>query len=122
MYLISNGDLKGFSEEEVAIIANIARYHRKSMPKKSHAPFMALSAQAKRVVKIGASLLRLADGLDRSHASAISRASCRVGDKGVKCVLTARSDAELEIWGARRKMDCFEDVFKRKIRFELAKR
>jgi hypothetical protein len=47
---------------------------------------------------------------------------CRIEDKSVRCILAARSDAELEIWGARRKMKWFEKVFKTDISFELAKR
>ncbi|HVT87995.1 MAG TPA: Ppx/GppA phosphatase family protein [Tepidisphaeraceae bacterium] len=122
MYLICNGDLKNFTDEEIAIIANIARYHRKAEPKKSHDSYANLSSWARRVVDVGASLLRLSDGLDRSHVGAITKVSCRTRQHRVKCLLTARSDAELEIWGAKRKMDLFERVFGRKIRFELAKR
>jgi exopolyphosphatase/guanosine-5'-triphosphate,3'-diphosphate pyrophosphatase len=122
MYLIANGNLKDFSEEEVQIIANIARYHRKSPPKKSHSTYAALASQARNIVDVGASLLRLADGLDRSHAGVIRSVQCRLDDKKIKCLLEARGDAELEIWGARRKMDCFEQVFERRISFEVVKR
>ena len=71
---------------------------------------------------VGAALLRLADGLDRSHCSVIQDLRCRFDGKKLRCILSARSDAELEIWGARRKMDWFESVFGRPIVFELAKR
>lgn len=122
MYLIANGDLKEFAPEEIQIVAQIARYHRKSPPKKSHEQYVSLSAWGRRVVDVGAALLRLADGLDRSHVSAITKLSCRIRERQVKCVLTAKSDAELEIWGARRKMKLFEKVFGRRISFEIAKR
>ena len=115
--------MKDFSEEEVRVIANIARYHRKSPPKKSHPAYVALPSRLQNIVDVGASLLRLADGLDRSHASVIRNLQCKLDDgKKIKCILDARGDAELEIWGARRKMDCFEQVFGRKITFEVAKR
>jgi exopolyphosphatase/guanosine-5'-triphosphate,3'-diphosphate pyrophosphatase len=120
-YLIANGDLKEFSPEEVRIIANIARYHRKSAPKKSHKPYSELSNHSKRVVDVGASLLRIADGLDRSHASVIQSLSCKISDRKLKCKLVARSDAEFEIWGARRKLEMFGDVFGREMAIELAK-
>jgi exopolyphosphatase/guanosine-5'-triphosphate,3'-diphosphate pyrophosphatase len=122
MYLILNGDLKNFSDDEVKVIANIARYHRKASPQQKHENYTALPSRLRRVVDVGAALLRLADGLDRSHCSVIHDVRCRIGKKKVKCVLSAKSDAELEIWGARRKMEWFEDVFKRPIAFELAKR
>ncbi|HEY7086969.1 MAG TPA: Ppx/GppA phosphatase family protein [Tepidisphaeraceae bacterium] len=122
MYLIANGDLKSFTDEEIQIIANIARYHRKAEPKKSHEGYVQLSSSARRIVDVGAAFLRLADGLDRSHVSAITKLSCRIKDRNVKCTLSAKSDAELEIWGARRKMGLFEKVFGRKITFALSKR
>ena len=81
-----------------------------------------VSAAVSFIVDVGAALLRLADGLDRSHASVIRDLRCRNGKKRIKCALQARADAELEIWGARRKMDWFDKVFGRKIDFVLAKR
>jgi len=119
MYLITHGGLKDFKKEEINIIANIARYHRKGPPRKKHPLYAELSARAKAVVDVGAAVLRIADGLDRSHASVIKALHCRTDDKKTKCTLEARTDAELEIWGAMRKKDWFEDVFGRKIEFAL---
>lgn len=122
MYLIANGDLRNFTEEEVQVIANIARYHRKRPPTKDHDGYAGLSARARRVVDIGAALLRIADGLDRSHASSIRGLECSTTDRKVLCTLGTRSDAQLEIWGARRKREWFERVFGRKIEFRLSRR
>jgi len=121
MYLIANGDLKEFSPEEVQIIANIARYHRKAMPKKSHKAYAELSSHSRRIVDVGAAMLRIADGLDRSHASVIQSLNCKLGDKKLKCKVEARSDAEFEIWGARRKMEMFNTVFGQEMTIGLAK-
>jgi len=122
MYLILHGNLKNFSDDEVKVVANIARYHRKATPKAKHDAYAELPSRLRRVVDVGAALLRLSDGLDRSHSSVIQDLRCKIEDKKVKCTLTARSDAELEIWGARRKRDWFEEVFGRSITFELAKK
>jgi len=122
MYLILHGDLKNFSDDEVKVVANIARYHRKATPHRKHDAYATLPARLRRVVDVGAALLRLSDGLDRSHSSVIQDLHCKIENKKVKCTLNARSDAELEIWGARRKRDWFEEVFGRPISFELAKR
>ena len=122
MYLILNGKLKNFTDEEVRIVATIARYHRKSLPKRKHAFYQALPLRARRVVDVGASLLRVADGLDRSHASVVKDLRCRATADGVKCVLSTRADAELEVWGARRKAEFFTRTFGgRSITFEFAK-
>ncbi len=122
MYLILNGDLKNFSDDEIKVVANIARYHRKATPKDSHDAYASLSSRMRRIVDVGAALLRLSDGLDRSHSSVIQDLRCKIENRKVKCVLTAKSDAELEIWGARRKRDWFEEVFGRSISFELARK
>ena len=122
MYLILHGDLKNFSDDEVKVIANIARYHRKATPKKKHDTYSSLPARMRRIVDVGAALLRLSDGLDRSHSSVIQDLRCKIDDKKVRCTLNARSDAELEIWGARRKRDWFEEVFGRSISFDQVKK
>jgi exopolyphosphatase / guanosine-5'-triphosphate,3'-diphosphate pyrophosphatase len=121
MYLIRHGDLKNFAPEEIEIIAHIARYHRKSAPKQKHESFAALSPRARKIVCTGAALLRLGDGLDRSHANVVRDLRCRVDGKEVKCTVKTRWDAQLEIWGARRKRQLFEKVFKRPIVFEIAR-
>jgi exopolyphosphatase/guanosine-5'-triphosphate,3'-diphosphate pyrophosphatase len=122
MYLILHGDLKGFDEEEVRIIANIARYHRKSPPESSHEAYARLPAKAKRIVRVGAALLRVADGLDRSHNGVVSGVRTRVGGGEVKVLLETRGDPALEIWAAKRKRELFEDVFDRTVSFKPAGR
>ncbi len=121
LYLILHGNLKGFDEEEVRIIANVARYHRKSPPDPSHEAFETLPPKAKRIVRVGAALLRIADGLDRSHNGVVSSLRCRVSAEGIKVSLETRGDPALEIWGAKRKRDYFEELFKRSISFRPGK-
>ena len=117
MYLIVHGALKGFTDNEIQVIAHIVRYHRKSKPKTNHESFAALSSKDKKIVRVGAALLRISDGLDRSHCSVVSNIWCNVHSKKVDITIRARGDAELEIWGARRKMDLFAEVFGRSISF-----
>jgi exopolyphosphatase/guanosine-5'-triphosphate,3'-diphosphate pyrophosphatase len=121
MYLILHGDLKGFDGEEIRIIANIARYHRKSPPASDHEQFTSLPPKAKRIVRVGAAMLRIADGLDRSHNTVVSTVRCRVGGKKVRVNLEIRGDPALEIWAAKRKRDLFEDLFHRSISFKPIK-
>ena len=66
-YVIRNSELTGLTDAEIEIIAQIARYHRKSAPKASHAEFARLSPEDQRLVKTLAGILRVAIGLDRSH-------------------------------------------------------
>jgi exopolyphosphatase/guanosine-5'-triphosphate,3'-diphosphate pyrophosphatase len=122
MYLILHGDLKNFSDDEIKAIADIARYHRKATPKSRHDNYASLPGRLRRVVDVGAALLRLSDGLDRSHSSVVKDVHCKIEGKKVRCILNTRSDAELELWGARRKLEWFEKVFKHSISFELARK
>ncbi len=122
MYLIQHGSLKEFQPEEIAIIALLVRYHRKSKPKLTHDSFAKLSTKARKVVRVGAAILRVADALDRTHCSAVSGIKVRLGTRRAKLTITARGDTEMELWAARRKMDLFAEVFGRTISFDLSKR
>ena len=117
-YLIRHGKLKDFSDEEVLVMANIARYHRKAHPKKSHDLYAKLGGRARDVVDVGAALLRIGDGLDRSHGEVVREVHAKVRPDAITLTLDVRADAELEVWGARRKADLAEEVFGRKIEFE----
>ena len=118
-YLIRHGKLRDFSPEEVLTMANIARYHRKALPKKSHELYAKLAGRSRRVVDVGASLLRIADGLDRSHGEVVRDVSAKVRPGQITLSLDVRGDAELEVWGARRKADLAERTFERKVEFEV---
>ena len=120
-YLIEHGDLKGFTAEEIGVIGHIARYHRKATPKLKHQTFAVLSPPAREVVNVGAALLRIADGLDRSHSNVVRELKCRVGADEIKCIISTRWDAQLEVWGAKRKSKLFNKVFRRDIHFEVVK-
>jgi exopolyphosphatase / guanosine-5'-triphosphate,3'-diphosphate pyrophosphatase len=119
-YLILHGGLdRFFSVNDLSTIACIARYHRKVGPTTRHRLYTSLPAQARRRVDVGAALLRIADGLDRSHVGVVRQIKTRVdGDGGWVVRLTTRSDADAEIWAAKRKSDVFESVFRRPIDFE----
>ena len=118
-YLIEHGRLRAFAENEIAIIAQIARFHRKRAPdKKRHKRFAALGGQDRRIVEVGASLLRIADSLDRSHAAGVQGVRCRIDQGRVTVVVTANADIQLELWAARKKREMFEQVFDKSIDFE----
>lgn len=118
-YLIRHGRLRNFSEEEIEIMACIARYHRKAHPSKNHADYVALPARARKTVDYGAALLRVADGLDRTHAAVIRDVRTSVNKRTITLHLETAADAELEIWGAKRKADWMEELFGRKVEFKV---
>ncbi len=122
MYLIQHGGLKGFTPVEVAVMANVARYHRGPVPRAKHEHYHALPKRAKQVARVGSALLRVADGLDRSHSGVTTGLTCAIGKRAVDVTIKHRGDAELELWGARQKADLFADVFDREATFATAGR
>jgi len=118
-FLVENADLQGFTADEIQTLAQTVRYHRKATPKDSHPGFSSLPAAAKQKVRALAAMLRLADGLDRGYAQLVRGVRCRIGDKSVEVTLSAAAEAELEVWGARRKRDLAEEVFDRKFKFTV---
>jgi exopolyphosphatase/guanosine-5'-triphosphate,3'-diphosphate pyrophosphatase len=116
-YLIRNAELAGFTENEKAIIANVARYHRKSHPKLKHEGFRILSQKDRTTVAKLASLLRIADGLDRSHSTAIDRVRVRLTSRHVYITACCRRkrDTTLEQWGVERNQVLFEETFNMRV-------
>ncbi len=112
-YLIRNSELLGFTENEKEIIANVARYHRKSHPKMRHEGFSKLNADERDIVVKLAAILRIADGLDRTHFSVIKSLRCKRTRSTVHFHLrrSNRAKIELEVWGANRKKELFEKAF-----------
>lgn len=124
-YLIRNSELLGFNENEIELIANVARYHRKSSPKLKHENFVKLSPDVQDKVKKLAGILRLADTLDRSHKSVVSNLAIRLEDKTLVISIWTKNNVEpsLEIWGVNLRKDLFETSFglSVKIVFESSK-
>lgn len=116
LYLISQAELPGFSSTEITIVANIARYHRKGEPAPHHESFASLNAaDQERVVKL-ASILRLADALDREHAERVSGVSVERGEKEIVLHLEGVGDLLLEKWALARKSTLFESVFRLRVK------
>jgi exopolyphosphatase/guanosine-5'-triphosphate,3'-diphosphate pyrophosphatase len=122
-YLITHGDLLGFRRDEVEIIGQIAGYHRKGAPKESDPPFAALSRPARRIVRAASALLRVADGLDRSHYAVVRDVGVRRRGRRLTLDLqTDGEDAELETWEAGRRVGLLQELLKCGIDFHVVPR
>lgn len=121
-YLIKNGDLRGFHPDEIDVMALVARYHRRGTPRKTHAEYAELSAPLRRTVKILASILRVAESLDRSHAQVISGLELHDRTGELVLQLRTRSDAELEAWATNRHLRPFEQLVDKAVRIEVVPR
>ncbi len=127
-YLIKNGGLLGHSEEEVALIANIARYHRGSEAKTSHEAFIQLSNADKQLVADMSSMLRLAEALDRSHRQVVQRVEFDIQPSGkgqektigtLLIFVRPGESWEPETWALKEKKSAFEKQFQLKLNFEV---
>jgi exopolyphosphatase/guanosine-5'-triphosphate,3'-diphosphate pyrophosphatase len=117
-YLIQNSEALGFTNEEIAVIANVARYHRKSHPKGRHPAFAALRGADQQRVRYLSAILRVADGLDRTHKGNVERIETTFDDRAIGFRAIGRLDANLtfELWSANRKKGLMEDVLNREVR------
>ncbi|EAQ77800.1 Ppx/GppA phosphatase family protein [Blastopirellula marina] len=109
--LILNSQLPGFSRHELELIANVARYHRGSAPKKKHRNFTRLSSEDQVRVRALASILRLAGALDRSHSQHVQSVQAEKTPTQVKLLLASQGDSEVDLWAARSRAEFFEKVF-----------
>lgn len=115
-YLIRNGELLGFTSNEIELIANIARYHRKSMPKLKHEPYKALTKENRKIVSQLSAILRLAVGLDRRRMGAIATFQTTYEPKKRTMTLgftptDMQDNCELEVWSVNDKKNYFEQEF-----------
>ncbi len=118
-YLIKNSELLGYTDSEKEIIANVARYHRKSHPKPKHEGFANLTNEDQHIVRVLSGMLRIADGLDRTHSASIKDVTVKKTGRNVrvKIVKARGKNVEMEIWGADRKKELFEELFDVKVLF-----
>jgi exopolyphosphatase/guanosine-5'-triphosphate,3'-diphosphate pyrophosphatase len=114
-YLIRHSDLAGFTDEEIEVIANLAYFHRKSPPKKRHLHFQGLGNDEQLMVRRLAALLRLAEGLDRSHLGLVTNVDLSIQEQGnqrsLQLTAYSESDPQLELWYVGNEKAAVEEAF-----------
>ncbi|MEH2056938.1 MAG: Ppx/GppA phosphatase family protein [Nostoc sp.] len=127
-YLIRNGELLGYTETDIEIIANLARYHRKSPPKKKHENYQnLLTKEQRQIVSQLSAILRLAVALDRRQIGAIAQVQCEYYPQLRQCNLLIfpsqpDDDCALEMWSLDYKKGVFEEEFGVKLVASLEKK
>jgi exopolyphosphatase/guanosine-5'-triphosphate,3'-diphosphate pyrophosphatase len=112
-HLIEHAELLGVTPAEQIIVANVARYHRGAEPKKKHVNFGGLDKPMRETIRRLAAILRVADGYDRGHASAVAEVRVRWMERALRLTaVPARPNAtlRLELWGAARKSQLLSEV------------
>ncbi len=117
-YVIRNSEhLVGFTDRETELIAQVARYHRKSAPNERHEAFARLDAVDRELVRRLAALLRVAIGLDRSHRGLVEDVELTVDDDAVTIGIgPADVDLSLECYSATERRGLLETVSGRDVR------
>jgi len=113
-YVIRNSEhLTGFTDREIELVAQVARYHRKSGPRKRHLEFGLLSVADQDRVRTLAGLLRVAVGLDRNHAQKVAGLRSRPDEDG-RLVIEVRAapgaEIGLDLYAARQRIGLLEDA------------
>ena len=121
-YLIRNSEhLAGFTENEIELIAQAARYHRKSDPRLKHAEFAALSEGDQHRVRVLGGILRVAIALDRTYKRSVGRVTA--SDDGRLLMITAvtepDADVELELFTAQERVGLLAMALDRDVGFTV---
>ena len=120
-YVIRNSEhLIGFTDREIEIIAQVARYHRKSAPKGSHPDFARLDPDEQALVRTLAGMLRIAIGLDRSHDGRVIGMNVDSTSDRLEIELVGRevepgvrADLSLELYASGERRQLLEQVIDR---------
>jgi exopolyphosphatase/guanosine-5'-triphosphate,3'-diphosphate pyrophosphatase len=117
LYLLSVSEIFGLAQDDMAIVANIARYHRRALPQKTHLPYMTLAREERLAVDKLAAILRLANALDADHLQKVR--DVRAYTEGESLILEAEGsgDLTLERLMSLARSDLFGEIFGRKVLF-----
>jgi exopolyphosphatase/guanosine-5'-triphosphate,3'-diphosphate pyrophosphatase len=116
-YILSSSEVFGLSQDDLAVVANVARYHRRALPQKSHLSFMSLDRDARVKINKLAAILRLANALDADHMQKVK--SVRVIREDDIWILEVEGEGDLtmERLATLARADLFSEVFGQKISF-----
>lgn len=107
------------TREEVDIMAQVARYHRRALPCSEHVDFHQLNRTGQRAVRSLSAILRLADAFDRSHLQQVRDLEVVIEPDIVKFTLFARQPPLREIAAGEKKGNLAREVFERKLFFRF---
>jgi len=115
--MIVHADLPGFTRREIEIIANIARYHRRSGPQPKHFNFRKLGDDDQRLVGHLAGILRIADSLDRPRTRNVLDVRVLAEPRCVHIQAQAEHEPSVNLENAQKKADLFERAFHTRTEF-----
>jgi exopolyphosphatase/guanosine-5'-triphosphate,3'-diphosphate pyrophosphatase len=114
-YIVANSEIFGLHRDELDIIANVIGYHRGEVPSASDIHYLALQREERILVLKMASILRVADALDRGHSQQIRTITVERKRETIALHTQGSWDLSLELIGLEEKADMFQDVYGYKI-------
>ena len=114
-YLLAASQIFGLTDDETAMVSNIARYHRRALPQGSHLPYIALDRQDRVIVNKLSALLRLANALDAEHLQKVSDVRLVREEKTWILELVGTGDLTMEVMAAVSRADMFREIFGRDV-------
>jgi exopolyphosphatase/guanosine-5'-triphosphate,3'-diphosphate pyrophosphatase len=114
-YIVANSEIFGLHQGERDIIANVIRYHRGDPPSEGDLEYIALQREERMLVLKMASILRVADALDRGHTQGIKKISVERKGEIMMIHTGGVHDLSLEHIGIEQKANLFQDVFGYKV-------
>ena len=114
-YLLAASQIFGLSNEEMAIVSNIARYHRRGQPQQSHLPYVALDRHDRLIVNKLAAILRLTNALDAEHLQKVDDLRLIRHDRTWTLEMIGSGDLTMEQLAATARSDMFVDTFGREL-------
>ncbi len=115
-YIICNAELLGFNPEEIQIIANIARFHRKKLPSKKAMKDSGFDEKTKETVAILSTFLRFAEKLDRSHSGLVKKTEfTRISKDHILLSFSSDSDCSFEEWSIIQNRQAFFEAFEKQL-------
>ncbi|HKQ18676.1 MAG TPA: Ppx/GppA phosphatase family protein [Candidatus Eisenbacteria bacterium] len=110
-YIIAQTPILGLSDEELLVVANVARYHRKAPPDLSHEGYRDLAEKDRQRVRVLAAILRVADALDHDHRQSVTAVQAKSRGSELRLKVKTRGDVTLDEWSVGDKGDLFKDEF-----------
>jgi len=111
-YLVDASDIFGLRKTDKNIVSNVVRYHRRSVPRKTHVAYMSLPKTDRAMVSKLAAILRVADALDHGHQQKIKNFTIKASEDTVTIWVSEEcGDITMERHGILKKGDLFSDVF-----------
>lgn len=115
-YLLSAAQIFGLANEDMALVSNIARYHRRATPQMTHPAFIALDREDRVVVSKLASVLRVANALDAEHLQKVRDVRLVRQDAAWLLELDVAGDVTMELIAASARADMLSETFGRQVR------